>query len=205
MYGRAIEHGNLVVAETLVRELGHPTLLELLDLTALIAAKEPHPLHESRRPVAAQMARQARGRHRRRRRPGCRATAGSRRPPSPARDAGASGWPMRPLVGAVPAAYREGGAALRAREAVNQPRRRESARACQLERSVTLVPRLRHTFASLLIVGLKLDPKQVAGQMGHKNPSTTLDTYLHLFKQTRHAEDMGDAMSARFATLVPSS
>jgi integrase len=30
----------------------------------------------------------------------------------------------------------------------------------------------RHTFASLLIVGLKLDPGSVAAQLGHSNPAT---------------------------------
>jgi hypothetical protein len=39
-FQRAIEHGNLMVAETVLRELGRPTLLELLDLTALIAEKD---------------------------------------------------------------------------------------------------------------------------------------------------------------------
>jgi hypothetical protein len=34
---REIERGNLLVAETTLRELGRPTLLELLDLVALIA------------------------------------------------------------------------------------------------------------------------------------------------------------------------
>ena len=33
---------------------------------------------------------------------------------------------------------------------------------------------LRHTYASLLIVGAKLDPVAVAAQLGHSNPATTL-------------------------------
>jgi hypothetical protein len=41
IYRRAVERGNLLAAETLLRELGRPTLLELLDLTALIAFKAP--------------------------------------------------------------------------------------------------------------------------------------------------------------------
>ncbi len=41
IYQRAIEHGNLLVAETTLRELGRPTLVELLELTALIAQKDP--------------------------------------------------------------------------------------------------------------------------------------------------------------------
>ncbi len=40
-YQRAIERGNLLVAETILRELGRPTLLELLELVALIAFKAP--------------------------------------------------------------------------------------------------------------------------------------------------------------------
>jgi hypothetical protein len=40
-FHRAIERGNLLVAETVLRELGRPTLAELLDLTILIAFKDP--------------------------------------------------------------------------------------------------------------------------------------------------------------------
>ena len=40
-YQRAIERGNLLVAEATLRELGRPTLAELLELTALIAQKDP--------------------------------------------------------------------------------------------------------------------------------------------------------------------
>jgi len=44
-YQRAIERGNLLVAEAALRELGRPTLSELLELTILIAFKDPrrHP------------------------------------------------------------------------------------------------------------------------------------------------------------------
>jgi len=63
----------------------------------------------------------------------------------------------------------------------------------------------RHTFASLLIFGLKLDPVQVAGQLGHANPATTLRVYAHLFDKSRHADDMREAMGERFAALVHSS
>jgi hypothetical protein len=41
IYQRAIERGNLLVAETTLRELGRPTLGELLELTILIAFKDP--------------------------------------------------------------------------------------------------------------------------------------------------------------------
>ena len=36
-----IERGNLLVAETILRELGRPSLVELPELTALIAQKDP--------------------------------------------------------------------------------------------------------------------------------------------------------------------
>jgi hypothetical protein len=41
IYQRGIERGNLLVAETVLREMGRPTLVELLDLTTLIAKKDP--------------------------------------------------------------------------------------------------------------------------------------------------------------------
>jgi len=42
IYMRAIEHGNLLVAETTLRaEIPRPTLTDLLELTALIAIKQP--------------------------------------------------------------------------------------------------------------------------------------------------------------------
>ena len=40
VFMRAIEHGNLLIAETTLRELGRPTLGELVELTALIAHKD---------------------------------------------------------------------------------------------------------------------------------------------------------------------
>ena len=42
---RAIERGSLAIGETTLRELGRPTLCELLELTILIAEKDPrrHP------------------------------------------------------------------------------------------------------------------------------------------------------------------
>lgn len=41
VFRRAIERDNLLVAETVLRELGRPSLVELLELTALIARKDP--------------------------------------------------------------------------------------------------------------------------------------------------------------------
>jgi hypothetical protein len=40
-FHRAIERGNLLVAETSLRDLGRPTLEELLELTILIAQRDP--------------------------------------------------------------------------------------------------------------------------------------------------------------------
>jgi hypothetical protein len=41
IFNRAIERGSLAIAETTLRELGRPSLCELLELTILIAQKDP--------------------------------------------------------------------------------------------------------------------------------------------------------------------
>jgi hypothetical protein len=41
IFRRAIEHGNLILAEGMVRELGQVTLEEALQLVALVAQKDP--------------------------------------------------------------------------------------------------------------------------------------------------------------------
>jgi integrase len=61
---------------------------------------------------------------------------------------------------------------------------------------------LRHTYASLLIVGLKLDPVGVAAQLGHSNPSTTLRIYSHLFDRARHADEAREKLAAEFGHLL---
>jgi integrase len=53
---------------------------------------------------------------------------------------------------------------------------------------------LRHTFASHLILDLKLDVVTVSRQLGHARPSITSDVYAHLFDQARHAEDIRERM-----------
>lgn len=63
----------------------------------------------------------------------------------------------------------------------------------------------RHTFASLLIVGLKLDPVGVAAQLGHSNPSTTLRLYAHLFDKARHAEETREKLAQGFGHLLNST
>jgi integrase len=60
----------------------------------------------------------------------------------------------------------------------------------------------RHTYASLLIVGLKLDPVGVAGQLGHSNPATTLKVYAHMFDRARHADETRDRLATGFGYLL---
>jgi integrase len=54
---------------------------------------------------------------------------------------------------------------------------------------------LRHTFASHLIVDLRLDVAQVSRILGHARASITLDTYTHLFDQAAHAADVRERMA----------
>jgi hypothetical protein len=42
IFRRALEHDNLVVAEVTAREIGRVTIAEALELTALVARKQPH-------------------------------------------------------------------------------------------------------------------------------------------------------------------
>ena len=60
----------------------------------------------------------------------------------------------------------------------------------------------RHTYASLLIVGLKLDPVGVASQLGHSNPATTLQVYAHMFDKARHAEETRNGLANAFGHLL---
>jgi integrase len=62
---------------------------------------------------------------------------------------------------------------------------------------------LRHTFASHLIVDLRLDVCQVSRILGHARTAITLDVYTHLFEQARHAADVRAAMaSSRFTRIL---
>ena len=62
---------------------------------------------------------------------------------------------------------------------------------------------LRHTFASHLIIDLGLDVAQVSRILGHARITITLDTYTHLFEDTRHARDIRTRMAASpFAGLL---
>lgn len=65
---------------------------------------------------------------------------------------------------------------------------------------------LRHTFASHLIVDLRLDVAQVSRVLGHARPSITLDTYTHLFDHASHAADIRERMAtSEFARQLGSS
>jgi integrase len=68
--------------------------------------------------------------------------------------------------------------------------------------SSAAVHTFRHGFASMLIVGLKLDPVNVARQLGHSDPAITLSTYSHLFARARHADEMRRALGDGFGHLL---
>ncbi len=62
---------------------------------------------------------------------------------------------------------------------------------------------LRHTFASHLIIDLRLDVVQVSRILGHASPSTTLSIYAHMFDEARHAADIRARMArSAFAGLL---
>ena len=62
---------------------------------------------------------------------------------------------------------------------------------------------LRHTFASHLIVDLRLDVVQVSRILGHARVTTTLDIYAHMFDEARHTLDVRAQMAgSAFADLL---
>jgi hypothetical protein len=61
---------------------------------------------------------------------------------------------------------------------------------------------MRHTFASQLILGQKLDSVRVAKQLGHTNAAFTMTVYAHEFEQARHADDLRERMEAGFGRLL---
>jgi integrase len=62
---------------------------------------------------------------------------------------------------------------------------------------------LRHTFASHLIVDLRLDVCQVSRILGHARTAITLEVYTHLLDRARHAADVRAAMAdSRFAHIL---
>jgi integrase len=61
---------------------------------------------------------------------------------------------------------------------------------------------LRHTFASHLIVDLRLDVAQVSRILGHAQMSTTLNVYTHLFDEVRHSHEIRSLLAqSAFAEL----
>jgi hypothetical protein len=54
----------------------------------------------------------------------------------------------------------------------------------------------RRTFASHLILDLGLDVVQVSRQVGHANPSITLNEYADLFERARHGDEIRERMGA---------
>ncbi len=62
---------------------------------------------------------------------------------------------------------------------------------------------LRHTFASHLIIDIRLDVAQVSRILGHARTSMTLDTYTHLFEEARHGADVrAELAKSDFANLL---
>ena len=57
----------------------------------------------------------------------------------------------------------------------------------------------------MLIVELRLDPVNVARQLGHSDPSVTLRAYAHEFAKARNADDTRAGFEARFDRLLASS
>ena len=65
---------------------------------------------------------------------------------------------------------------------------------------------LRHTFASHLIIDIRLDVVQVSRILGHARTSMTLDTYTHLFEEARHGADVrAELAKSSFANLLTRS
>lgn len=62
---------------------------------------------------------------------------------------------------------------------------------------------LRHTFASHLIIDLRLDVAQVSRILGHARVGTTLNVYTHLFDEVRHSREVRSLLAASaFAALL---
>ncbi len=62
---------------------------------------------------------------------------------------------------------------------------------------------LRHTFASHLIIDIRLDVAQVSAILGHARTSMTLDTYTHLFEEARHEANIRAQLAkSNFANLL---
>jgi len=60
---------------------------------------------------------------------------------------------------------------------------------------------LRHGYASLLIAN-GLNVVFVSRQLGHANPSITLEVYAHLYARADHAASASAALEASYATVT---
>jgi integrase len=60
----------------------------------------------------------------------------------------------------------------------------------------------RHTFASILIVGLGCDVLTVSRQLGHARPSITTDVYGHLFEEARVADELRAKLGGHYGHLL---
>jgi integrase len=60
---------------------------------------------------------------------------------------------------------------------------------------------LRHTFASILIYQGR-DVAFVSRQLGHTTPSTTWDSYVHLFNEAKQAGEARDQLDAEFGPVL---
>ena len=60
---------------------------------------------------------------------------------------------------------------------------------------------LRHSYASLLIAN-GLNVVFVSRQLGHANPTITLNTYAHLFAQADHANTARDVLEANYQAIT---
>jgi integrase len=65
---------------------------------------------------------------------------------------------------------------------------------------------LRHTFASHLVLDVRLDPAQVSRILGHARVTITLDVYTHLFDEARHTNEIRNQIAqSAFARLLAAS
>jgi integrase len=62
---------------------------------------------------------------------------------------------------------------------------------------------LRHTFASHLIIDIRLDVVHVGRMLGHARTRMTLDTYTHMFEEARHGANVrAELAKSDFANLL---
>ena len=64
---------------------------------------------------------------------------------------------------------------------------------------------LRHSYATLLISGLKQDVESVSRQLGHANSAITLKVYSHVWDSVRNTDQLREALSGHFEGASGSS